>query len=295
MNYLKSIVSVFKFLKNSFNDNYIAPGGLAVIEKELSKVIRDCSEQGKLLILNLTLEGKATIPKIFLDEENFTIYTSPYNAKGTYETARSLPIPYLPFCGLFLCPTAQVSEAVLVDKFVTREDLIRADSFFLENRDALLDTRTQYLIKHERVTERNDQDDLYHKLERETLERQEEEEKMERLQQEQQQQLKDSVKIAAENFEKLPPEPDASEPGVIILRCKLPSGETKTRRFLPSQKLQLLYDFVFVDIAPDVPVIKYGFPSKVIEDFSKKFEDETFKAKDMVLVEPHDPFESNDE
>lgn len=291
MNYFKSIAHAFKFLANSFNEGYVAPNAHAVIKKELSKVIRDCSEQGKLLILNLTLNGTPVISDIRLDEENFVIYTSPYNAKGTFETARSLPINQLPFCGLFLCPTADISEIVLVDKFATREDLIRADSFFLENRESLLETRTQYVIKHEVREERDDQDYLYHKLEREQIERQEEEERLEQLAKQKEKQIELMIENAKKKFENLPPEPDATDAGVITIRCKLPDGQTKTRRFLPTQKLQLLSDFVQVDIAPNVPVLKYGFPPKLIEDLSKLFQDETFKSKDMVIVESHDPFD----
>lgn len=71
----------------------------------------------------------------------------------------------------------------------------------------------------------------------------------ERKQQEKEEELRqlaeeNKVKRESELAASLPPEPSASEKGVMTVRVRFPNGQTEMRRFRPSEPLQLLVTFI---------------------------------------------------
>lgn len=284
MQYLKSIGFCLKQLVEGFKGTYVPPGVIQPEKGTLKSAITDCSKQGKLLVLNMTLNGQSALQKISLPEENFIIYSAPFNAKGTYETARFMPISKLPFCGLFICASPAEGDCTLLDTFSKESDLERATQHFMDNIEPLMHRRDQYESRQQNINLVVDQDLEFKELEKQAIEEQERAEKEQQEKENREKEMKELEKTVQSRFAALPQEPEMG-PDVVTLRCKLPSGVTKTRSFLKSHPIQYLYDFVAVDTYPDLPVIRYGFPVRKVKELTKTFGQENFARKEAVVIE----------
>ena len=296
MQYFNSVISCLKRLTEGFSESYIPPGTSKPNGPTLKQVITDCSKQGKLLLLNLTNGDKTALRSIHLPEENFVIYTAPFNQIGTYETARFMPVSCLPFCGLFLCVTPLPADCTLLDTFSKETDLSRAIQHFMDNLELLMHRRDEYEARQENINIVVDQDFEFNRLEKEALEEQAREEREKLEQEKREKEIKELEMTVRARFAALPPEPSATEKEIVTLRCKMPTGETKTRSFMKSHPVQYLYDYVAIDTYPKLPVLKYGFPTKRAKELSKTFAQEGFAKKETVIVELKEMFEpSSDE
>jgi hypothetical protein len=277
-------------LVKGFNKDYVPPGVVQPENGTLKRAITDCSKQGRLLLLNLTINSKSALRNISLPEENFIIYSAPFNSRGTYETARYLPITKLPFCGLFICASPAEGDCTLLDTFNKESDLERATQHFMDNLEPLMRRRNEYEMRQENINIVVDQDYEYKRLEKEALEEQEAAERERREREKQEQEIREMANTVRARFSALPPEPEDS-PDVITIRCKLPSGAVKTRSFLMSHPIQYLYDFVAVDTYPEVPIIRFGFPMRKVKELSRTFAQESFTRKEAIVIQTRHLFE----
>ena len=106
--------------------------------------------------------------------------------------------------------------------------------------------------------------------------------------------------LLASKAARLPAEPDASTAGSVQVVVRLPTGSRKGRRFLPSDPLQAVFDFVDVQCAAaaeggddDSCGIKPGqyrlvtqFPRKVLTESSSSLQDAGISTDTALFIEP---------
>jgi len=283
MGYFFQVADCLKRLVASFHFSYSPPCEVDTEVRSLATAISDCYNQGKLLVLHLTDKSKISL-KLDLNEEDFIVYTAPFNSSKVYEVARCFPINGLPFVGLFYCPTSNYNDAQLIDKIVDIDDLLRTGVHLNRLKNTLYERRSNYVI---RETERNvltDQDVAYEEalLEMKRLE-EEEIQKMANIE-EMKRRKQLIIDECERRFHKLPSEPSSNDPNSITLKISLPNSEPKIRRFMKTDPLQFLYDYVAFDGAPNPPKIKFGFPPQKVKNLERTFEEYQFMKKDSVFV-----------
>lgn len=104
--------------------------------------------------------------------------------------------------------------------------------------------------------------------------------------------FKESAKVVKES---LPEEPEENHPDVVTVQFRLPDGsQTIQRRFLKTDKIQLLYDYVhslgadeeFDNLTSNFTILQ-NFPKKIFEDMSKTLEAEgLFPRCKLYIKEP---------
>ena len=143
---------------------------------------------------------------------------------------------------------------------LNQNDLMLRDSIYNLSDGQILAKREQEMRKLEKIQEEKEKKEAEEK--KKILE---EEKKIKKYEQE--------AEIAKMI---LAPEPDANNPDVCHIKFRLPDGEKmKERRFLKTDKISILYDYVksigreiFMEPdATDFNILYVGFPPKNLEDF----------------------------
>lgn len=243
-------------------------------------------------MLHLTKNRDRVQVPLDLPQDNFTVVTAPFNSKFAYEISRFFEIDSLPFIGLFFCPTSSPWDAQLIDKIVDVEDVFRTSVHVERSGLAreLAERRSRFAQKESTRVIINEQDTAYEEVLREAQKRKEEKRraKAEIVQKEQAKQAK--VSHALRRFKSMPAPPPSETADTVAIRFVIDGKQPKTRLFMKSDKAQLLFDYVAVDCAPEVPVIKFGFPPRVLQkaDLDKTLAELRFARKEIVTVEPND-------
>lgn len=284
MSYFSRIVESLSRLGRSFFFGYIPPGDSGEVKLSLSNAIKDCYNQGKLLVVHLTKNGVGVFPEIVLPEDNFLVLTAPFNSRTMYEIARYFPVNSLPFAGLFYCPSPDHSQIQLLDKIVDMEDLLRCGQHFVNLQGVLLERRSIAIAKSFERRVIVDQDAEFRALEEEALRQQEEKEQIKIKEEEEKKQSEEKQKHVLVRYNSIPVEPPEGAPGVITIRITLPGNEMKIRRFHRDDSVQILFDYVAKDAFPQIPDIKYGFPPQRLVNYSQTFAEAKFARKEAAYV-----------
>ncbi|XP_070534832.1 FAS-associated factor 2-like [Ptychodera flava] len=160
---------------------------------------------------------------------------------------------------------------------ISGEDLIeRLGQIMEDNEGALTATRMEREERNHTHILRQEQDAAYLESLRadEEKERRKQEEKERKQRQEDEKQRKVDEKkrqqeerkqLKITKSENLPSEPDSDDPNAVKLVLKFPNGTRIERRFLNSESVQVLYDYVFCnENAPEEFHIVTNFPRKVL-------------------------------
>lgn len=106
--------------------------------------------------------------------------------------------------------------------------------------------------------------------------------------------IEDKKEIAKAVKENLPEEPTEDHPEVTVVSLRLPSGESITRRFLKTDKIQLLYDFVTslgnetgFESSHSSFSIRQPMPPKEFEEMDKTLAEEGLHPRCRVIVREH--------
>lgn len=291
MSFFRQIRSCLKYLANSFKPDYCPPG-CASNGNNLESIINDCSVQGKILILHLTNnQVKSNIDLTQFDEENYIVYEAPYNSRECYEITRNLSLTCLPSVSLYFCRTKYWRDMMMIREIKSINDIKIARRLIFMLRDELGKRKRSFNNSKISRVILDDQDKEYNEIleqvqkeEREKLQK-EEEEKREK------EKIENKKQEAFNRFNSLPPEP--TNEGCIEVMFKICNKPTKSRKFLKTDQIQLMFDFVDIDITPSNTLIKYGYPIKTIneEDKVKTFEEMKFGKRVVVQVDQDDDYE----
>ena len=188
-------------------------------------ICEECFNLRKLLLINVTVNGKSKLHEINLPERKFIIFQADYDSHVLDILRNFLPMEKTEFAALIHFPTQEIGDCVLVDEFQDDSELERCEAVYLSHfKD---DNNFDIIIDDNDVVD--DQDAVYRKLEQEALMQQneEEEEKKEENVEEKDNEHENLVK----RINELPPEPESWSEGCITIKAKLPSGKTLMRNF----------------------------------------------------------------
>lgn len=289
MNYFSRIIKCTKLLFHSFSFQYDPPMSQCNPPQSLLSAIVECSQRGKLLILHLTINKKAIETPINLPEDDFLIYTAPFNSRVAFDISRGFAIDSLPFAGLFFCPSGSPSDVQLIDKIVDLEDVARARQHFRRYQNEMYDRRANYIAHESNRNIINDQDSEFLEAERLARQQEEEERRLQELERQKEERIRQKERELEEKLKNLPPEPSPDDPDKVTIKFVLPNGEHKVRKFSRSNSLTVMHDFVAPIGGPvKKPIISYGFPIRsVSQDMNNRtFKDEVdFHKSETVYVE----------
>ena len=104
-------------------------------------------------------------------------------------------------------------------------------------------------------------------------------------------QKKENAEVARQN---LPPEPEAENESAIQISFRMPTGGTVERRFLKTDKIQLLYDYI-TSLGHDDHFenshtnfhIQETFPKKILDNYSKTLQDEGLTRRCKLIIREH--------
>lgn len=299
MNFLYSVFGRVKTLLSSFSEGYQPPSTEVQLSDSLKSVIAQCYDTGRLLIIQLTNGDKKLFDEINMPEEDFIVYNAPFNSIDAFDICRFLPVNKLPFAGLFYCQTRDHTGLHLLEPLSEDRDLLKCGHYITVFGEPLYEARARYLRSSEEREELDYIDRSYQDL----VEKDEELQRVEKEKQEAEEQVKLlekrkelAVEQARLNYEKLPPEPEDG-PDVILLMINFLGGEipSKKRKFLKTQTLQSLFDYVYYYTAPNKPLMFACIPQRRLLDMSKTFLDEGIPARCSVKVTQREIDEYSDD
>lgn len=284
MEYLKKVLRSITLLPKTFRYSYVPPCNSDDSSVNLLDAIRECSEQGKLLIVHLTKDGAKAVPRLELPTEDFLIVTGSFNSNTMYAIARFFPIIHLPYCGLFYCPSEDFSQIQLLDEISQIEDIIKCQQHYINFQDRLLEKRYAYnaRIKEEKSVE--EQKIQFHELETQLLIQQMEKENLSKKEEEKKLEETLHRHQLIQKYNNLPKEPDENDDKVISIRFILPGNKIKTRMFHREEKLSNVYDYLAVDAFPQTPSISVGFPPQKISNLDLTFDDLKLSSREAFYV-----------
>lgn len=297
MNYFSRIKTICSRFFKSFRYDYDPPNAQCSPPLSLNSAIRDCSNQGKLLILNLTMNGEKIDVPLDFPEEDYIVYSAPFNSRSTFNLARNFQIDTLPFVGLFFCRTKNAIDIQLIDKIVDVEDYLRVGNHFRRLSRELYERRDKYVINEESRSIITDQDQEFNEVLREVQEK-EEIQKQKMLREEKiKENKKQKVDQALKRYNSMPCPPPKGDPKTVSIKFMLTGKQSKVREFSSSDEAKLLYDFVSIEYAPNQPKIKFGFPQRTLsmQDMEKTLSELRFAKKETVFVESDDEEEEEEE
>lgn len=297
MNYFGRLKGIFGRFFKSFRYDYDPPYAQCSPPISLSRAINDCSQQGKLLILCLTLNGEKVNVPLDFPEEDYIVYSAPFNSRSTFDLARNFQVDSVPFVGLFFCRTKNASDVQLIDKIADVDDYLKVGSHFRRLSRELYDRRDKYVMNEEARLILTDQDQEYNQVLRKAQEMEEIEKKKKEHEEKIKQDKIEKKDRAIRRYNSMPAPPSKGDPQSISVRFMLTGKPTKEREFKMSDEAQLLYDYVSIDYAPNQPVIKYGYPPRALsmQDMDKTLSDLRFAKKETVFVESDDEEEEEEE
>lgn len=294
---MRKIVRCFSLLKKCLSYAYEPPGSHCNPPQSIQSAVSECSDQGKLLILHLSLNEQTANFIQELSNEDFVIFSSPFNSRASFHITRNLPVSSLPFVGLFYCPSRNTSDVQLVDTFKNANEFSRIRGHFRRFSSFLQERRNQYISREVARTIVIDQDAEYNEIlhQAQLIERKKQEElEKERKKEENKQQ---KINNALRRFNSLPNPPPKDDALTYDVQFIISNQKPKIRTFKATDEVSLLYDFVAVDVAPNTPVIKVGFPPRTLtrDDFHKSLSDLQFAKKQTVFVTSDDDEEEEEE
>lgn len=272
MNTIKSL----KFIVGKVLDVVFGPTVYEDEPNKLNDAIKQTYKQGKLLILHVYDGDTPKFTSIELPESDFLIFNTKLT-QSVFSFLLNYKVSSIPFCGCFYCPSDNPSDCKCIRQIPREEEIALVFQSFFAYKDFLLDRR--YRENNREII--NEQDQQYQEEYQNQLDFEEEE----YAEEEDIQYLDNFTKEEVEaRFSSLPEEPSENDPDAITVKCNI-NGKTKVRRFLITDSAAFLYDFVAIDTFPEIPLIRYGFPSIQLEDYDKTFADLHFSKKEMVYVE----------
>jgi type I site-specific restriction-modification system R (restriction) subunit len=147
---------------------------------------------------------------------------------------------------------------------------------------------------------RKEQDEAYHKSLKEDQEKEKKKQEyynkmmMEEEKIEEEKAIKMSLQLdkssrCSEAFRNLPPEPSINDANTTHVVVRMPNGDRIERRFLSTDKIQLLKDFIdskSIDFdLPDQYQIVSTYPKKTFNELGKTFSDYNLTGRILVAVE----------
>lgn len=297
MNYFSRLKGICGRFIKSFRYDYEPPNTQCNPPQQLLTVIRDCSNQGKLLIINLTLNGeKINIPLDF-PEEDYIVYSAPFNSKCTFNYVRNFQIDTLPFVGVFFCRTKEVSDVQFLIKIVNLNDLNNVAAIFRRLSRELYERRDRYVITQESRIIINDQDQQYNEILLEAQKNEEIQRQQEIRETEIEKNKQAKIKHALKRYNSMPAPPPRDDPKTVSVKFMITGKQAKVREFRATDTARLLYDFVSIDYAPETPKILYGFPQRTLSqsDLDRTLSDLKFAKKETVIVQSDDDEEEEEE
>ena len=279
---LKGLVSKVKLLVSSFLPNYTPPTN-SENRVRLTDAICDAAEQGKLLVLKIGVNNNQLPVPLNLPPEDFIVYEDQYNTKFTFPQITALQTFDLPFIGIYYCETK--SKVALVGRITCVDDIAVAYQCFENLRARLNSVRNAYTSRMEDTELIVNQESEYEEALNQIRMMEAEEERKIQEKQRKEKEIEQSISDARERFESLPDEPSRGTPGAVTLRIILPDGDRKIRSFMSRDPVQFLFDFVYINYAPEPITISFGVPKVQISDFSLSFEDSGFGRTENVVVE----------
>lgn len=292
MNYLRSIGRAISLLAHSFTYSYVPPLAECTLPMTLAEAVSECSIRGKLLVLHLTKNKRTVDVSVDLPEETFVILTAPFNSPFAYEASRFFDLDSLPFIGVFFCPTSSPSDAQLINRITTEND-IRVVLRQLETSHLAVELAGRRSRFEQRESSRvliNEQDSAYEEVLREAQRRKEEKRRIKQANAKKEEEKQTKVAYALKRYHSMPAEPQPDTSDTVLIQFLIDGKDTKRRVFRKSDKAQMLLDFVAVDCAPHEPVLRFGFPARSLSpnDRDKTLAELGFARKEIVTVEPDD-------
>ena len=259
--------------------------GQNIITNRLKNCISECSKNQRLLLIVTNVNGNKVVSNIDLPPDQFTIYESSYDARELQIVDNFLPEKeeMKPFAGLFSCPSPTHPFMNLLFEIESDDDIPHCLEIYQEVFSTHSD-REQIEIDHTDRFFIDEQEYKFQQLEREAIE-DEEGESENIIKTEQNHQNESNYNEIKMRFNSLPQEPEENEKTTISIKIRMPDGSLKTRRFRKTEQIQNLIDFVYIDTYPHFPIIKFGFPTQIIENYSETFEERGFSRKELVTVE----------
>eukprot|EP00285_Hemiselmis_virescens_P017208 CAMPEP_0173387314 /NCGR_PEP_ID=MMETSP1356-20130122/9829_1 /TAXON_ID=77927 ORGANISM="Hemiselmis virescens, Strain PCC157" /NCGR_SAMPLE_ID=MMETSP1356 /ASSEMBLY_ACC=CAM_ASM_000847 /LENGTH=564 /DNA_ID=CAMNT_0014343877 /DNA_START=277 /DNA_END=1971 /DNA_ORIENTATION=+ len=99
-------------------------------------------------------------------------------------------------------------------------------------------------------------------------------------------QEEEKKRVLQEKEAALPPEPESDGPGVVSVMLRMPDGSRKSRRFMGTDKLQAVHDFMHLGgVEASEHTVATSFPRKVLEDAEASLESLGIQGQTMLNVE----------
>lgn len=288
MSFVSHIGRCLRYLVSSFSADYVPPCAASTCEN-LEAAISDCSVQGKILVLHLTRNGaKSDFDFTQFDEDSYYIYEAPYNSVNCFSITKYLDISSLPSVSLCFCRTKFPKDMIQIREIKSMNDLKIARRLVFTLRDELAKRKRSYINSKVSRVIIKDQDKEYNEVLKQAQEEEVQKRKKEEEERKENEKMENRKLEAIRRFNSLPPEPTGDNCIEIMFRiCNKP---TKSRKFMRTDKVELMFDFVDVDMLPSNSIIKYGYPIKTImeEDKTRTFEEMGFGKRIAVHVDQDD-------
>ncbi|XP_077990625.1 FAS-associated factor 2-A-like [Glandiceps talaboti] len=209
---------------------------------------------------------------------NMLFWAASVDRPEGYRVSLALRGNVQPFLAFIVCRDHKMTVVARIEGPIPAEELMtRLTQCMNENEASLTAIRLEREERNHTHLLRQEQDVAYleslradEEKERKKQEKQEEikrqeEEKQRKI--DEKKRLQDEKKqLKIEKAENLPSEPDCDDPDIIKLVLKFPNGTRIERRFLHSNSVQVLYDYVFCnENAPEEFQIVTNFPRKVLK------------------------------
>ncbi|KAI9199354.1 thioredoxin-like protein [Polychytrium aggregatum] len=238
----------------------------------------------------------------FLTSRRFIFWAGDIRESEAFQVSNVLSATTYPFLALIALQGTQMVVVDRVEGLTTSDEIIRILERHLGRLDAqLAAARMERERREQSRSIRAHQDSAYEaslradrekeQRAREERERQrrelEEQEREARRKQEMIEEKRRRIQTLRENF---PSEPEGSGRDVAKISMRLPNGERLIRRFLPTDKVQLLYDFVSIQNLEPIPedstfIIASTFPRRVLEDMDMTLAEAQLTPNGSVAVE----------
>jgi hypothetical protein len=287
VSYFSRVLETARLFLRCFERSYSPPSVDAPAAATLDSAISLCSTQGKLLVLHLTVHGRASpLPLAGLPAEDFHVFTVPFLAVHSYESARALLSGPLPFVGLFFCPSGRTADAQFLARVATADDLLRAPEHARKCRRELLEKRARFRTHQSTRVIVSEQDLAYEEAVAEAKRRDAERERLRSEAEQREAQRTEKIAAAVRRFNSLP-QSAALDPGArVSIQFRTSRGAVRERDFARADTVDALFAFVERDYAPKEPVLRYGFPPKSLRASDRRttLADLRFSKKEVVQV-----------